>query len=68
MAWLLLGTRLSARMRGLAERVTRFKWLQTAIYVVQYLVLTALLTLPWNLYEDFWREHKYSLSNQNPGP
>ena len=66
-AWLLLGTRLSARMRDLGERVTRFKWLQTAIYVVQYIVLTALLTLPWNIYEGFFREHKYGLSNQTFG-
>ena len=66
-AWLLLGTRWSVRMRDLGERVTRFKWLQTAIYVVQYIVLTALLTLPWNIYEGFFREHKYGLSNQTFG-
>ena len=66
-AWLLLGTRLSVRMRNLGERMTRFKWLQTAIYVVQYIVLTALLTLPWNIYEGFFREHKYGLSNQTFG-
>ncbi len=66
-AWLLLGTRWSVRMRDLGERVTRFKWLQTAIYVVQYIVLTALLTLPWSIYEGFFREHKYGLSNQTFG-
>ncbi|WHZ18724.1 MAG: Peptidase, M48 family [Rhodanobacteraceae bacterium] len=62
-AWLLLGTRLSARMRNLAERITRWRWLQTAIYVVQYIVLTTLLTLPWDLYEGWFREHQYGLSN-----
>jgi STE24 endopeptidase len=62
-AWLLLGTRLSAHMRNLAERITRWRWLQTAIYVVQYIVLTTLLTLPWNLYEGYFREHQYGLSN-----
>ncbi len=62
-AWLLLGTRLSARMRDFAERITRWRWLQTAIYVVQYIVLTTLLTLPWNLYEGYFREHQYGLSN-----
>ncbi len=66
-AWLLLGTRLSARMRHLAERITRFRWLQTAIYAVQYIVLTALLALPWSIYEDFVREHQYGLSTQNFG-
>ncbi len=66
-AWLLLGTRLSVRMRDLGERITRVKWLQTAIYVVQYIVLTAVLTLPWHIYEGFVREHKYGLSNQTFG-
>ncbi len=65
--WLLLASRLSTRMRDLGERITRFKWLQTAIYVVQYIVLTAVLTLPWHIYEGFVREHKYGLSNQNLG-
>lgn len=62
-AWLLLGTRLSARLRNLAERITHRRWLQTATYVVQYIVLTTLLTLPWNLYEGYFREHQYGLSN-----
>lgn len=66
-AWLLLGTRLSARMRDFAERITRFRWLQTAIYAVQYIVLTTLVELPWNIYEGFVREHKYGLSTQNLG-
>ena len=66
-AWLLLGTRLSARMRNLGERITRWRWLQTAIYAVQYIVLTALLMLPWDLYEGFFREHKYGLSNLSLG-
>ena len=66
-AWLLLGTRLSARMRDFAERITRFRWLQTAIYAVQYILLTSLLSLPWSIYENFVREHQYGLSNQNFG-
>lgn len=66
-AWLLLGTRLSARTRDFAERITRFRWLQTAIYALQYILLTTLLTLPWNIYEGFVREHQYGLSNQNFG-
>ncbi len=65
LAWLLLGTRLSARMRDFAEYLTRFRWLQTAIYAVQYIVLTTLLMLPWTIYEGFVREHKYGLSTQD---
>jgi STE24 endopeptidase len=66
-AWLLLGTRLSASMRNIAERITRLRWLQTAIYVVQYIVLTTLLTLPWDIYTGYFREHKYGLSNLTLG-
>jgi STE24 endopeptidase len=66
-AWLLLGTRLSARMRDVAERMTRIRWLQTAIYAVQYILATTLLTLPWSIYRDYLREHAYGLSTQDLG-
>jgi STE24 endopeptidase len=64
-AWLLLATGLSARMRNIAERITGIRWLQTAIYAVEYIVLTAILTLPLTLYQGFFREHRYGLSNQS---
>jgi len=35
-------------MRDLAERITRFKWLQTLLYWVQYLLLTTLIGFPWS--------------------
>lgn len=66
-AWLLLGTRLSARMRDFAERRTRYEWLQTVIYAAQYFVLTSLITAPWAYYEGFVREHQYGLSTQDAG-
>lgn len=64
-AWLLLATGLSARMRDTAERITRISWLPTAIYAVEYIVLTAVLTFPLTLYQGFFREHGYGLSNQS---
>src|SRR5450755_4893737 len=39
-ALLLLSTRLSSRMRSLAERLTRFQPVQTFAYWVQYLLVT----------------------------
>src|SRR5436305_5095076 len=63
-AWILLSTRLSARMRDLAERLTRFRPLQTFLYVVQYVLVTALLGFPWAVYTDFVREHKYGMATQ----
>ncbi len=67
-AWLLLATRLSARMRDLAERLTRRKPLQTALYAVQYALLTTALVFPMTVYQAFWREHRYGLATQSFGP
>ena len=65
---LLLNLRWSARLRDLAERITRFKWLQDALYWGQYLLLTTLLGFPWEFYENFVREHKYGLATQSFWP
>jgi STE24 endopeptidase len=65
---LLLNLRWSARMRDLAERVTRFKPVHTFVYWLQYLVLTTILIFPLTVYEDYFREHKYGLATQTFGP
>jgi STE24 endopeptidase len=65
---LLLQTRWSAKMRDLAERLTRFKPLQTGIYWIEYLLLTTLLGFPLGVYEGYTREHKYGLATQTFGP
>jgi len=67
LAWLLLGTRLSARMRNLAERVGRWRWLHTFIYSAQYVVIASVLSFPLTVYEGFFREHSYSLATQSFG-
>lgn len=67
-ALLLLNLRWSARMRDLAERVTRFKPVHTFVYWVQYLVLTTILIFPLTVYEGYFREHKYGLATQTFGP
>jgi STE24 endopeptidase len=66
-AALLLGTGLSAGMRDRAERWTRFRGLQVFLYWVQYLILTAVLGFPLTVYEGYFREHQYGLSNQTFG-
>jgi len=68
LALLLLNLRWSARMRNLAERITRFQPLQTALYWFQYLVLTSVLGFPLTAYEGYFREHKYGLATQSFGP
>jgi STE24 endopeptidase len=66
--WILLRFRWSARMRNLAERITRFRPLQTALYWIQFIVVTSALTFPMTMYEGYFREHKYGLLNQTFGP
>src|SRR5262252_148403 len=62
-AALLLFSRISARLRDRAERITRRPWLQTAIYAAGIIVLNTLLVLPLSLYSEWFREHQYGLSN-----
>jgi len=65
---LLLRFRWSARMRNLAERITRFRPLQTALYWIQFVMVASLLNFPLTVYEGYFREHKYGLLNQTFGP
>jgi STE24 endopeptidase len=65
--WLMLHFRWSAGMRNLAERITRFRPLQTVLYWVQFILVFSALTFPLGLYEGYFREHMYGLLNQNFG-
>jgi Zn-dependent protease with chaperone function len=67
-ALLLLNLRWSAAMRDFAERLTRFRPLQTFIYWVEFLLVTTVLTFPLTVYEGYSREHKYGLATQTFGP
>jgi STE24 endopeptidase len=60
---LLLRTGISARMRDLAERATRVRALQTALYWAQLAIALEVLSLPLAVYRDYLREHQYGLSN-----
>jgi STE24 endopeptidase len=65
---LLLYLRWSAGMRNLAERITRFKALQSLIYWAEYLLATTVLGFPLVVYEGYFREHQYGLATQIFGP
>ena len=65
---LLLGSGLSARLRDFAERITRFRTLQVAIFAVAYVVIVAVLSFPLGVYSDYFREHAYGLATQTFGP
>ena len=64
----LLSSRISARIRDFVERRTRFKALQVALYAIAFILLTAALSFPLTVYEQFFREHKYGLATQTFGP
>ena len=62
---LLLWGGISARMRNFAQSLTRSRFFQVPIYVGMFIVITTVLTFPLSVYEQFFREHAYGLSNQN---
>ncbi len=64
---LLLHSGVSAKMRDRAARITRVRFVHTAVYWLMYLVATGLLTFPMTIYESFVREHGYGLSNMTFG-
>lgn len=66
-AWILLRTGLSRRMREVAQRLSRRPWPMTLIYAIQWLVVLTVLMLPWTIYTGFFREHAYGLATQTIG-
>ena len=62
---LLLLSGLSARIRDFAERSTRLRFLQVAIYAAAFILILAALTFPLDYYQNFAREHQYGMATQN---
>ncbi len=60
----LLSSGLSARLRDFAERTTRFKAFQVALYAIPYVVIVAVLSFPLGVYSGYFREHAYGLATQ----
>jgi len=63
--WLLLRFRLSAAFRNLGERVSKRRPVVTGITALLYSVVGSIITLPWTLYTDFFREKQYDLLDQD---
>ena len=55
-------------MRDRAERLTRLKSLQAALYWAQFILVQSVLLSPLAVYEGYFREHTYHLSTQTFGP
>ena len=58
----------SAGMRNVAERITRFRPVQTLIYWAEFLIVTTILGAPLAVYEGYFRERQYGLATQTLGP
>lgn len=63
----LLQRRVSAKMRDVAERISRRRPIRVFAYWIQYLGITTLVLLPWSYYTGFVREHAYELATQSAG-
>jgi STE24 endopeptidase len=64
-SWIELRFGWSAKWSAWAGRVAPRPWLKPALYAFPFVLVTMLLTLPWAVYTDFFREHQYGLSNQS---
>jgi STE24 endopeptidase len=64
---LLLKLRFAARLRDFAAARGRGPWLQSLLVAVGFFVALPLLSLPWSLYTDYFREHAYGMSNLTLG-
>ena len=64
---LLLETRLSARIRDWTERIVGAKFLQCWLYWIVFSAAAYALSFPLTVYEGYFREHSYGLSNLNFG-
>jgi STE24 endopeptidase len=61
---ILLVSGVSGRLSRLSQRLSRRRWISTLIYIALILVALFVLDLPLNIYTDFFREHRYGLSEQ----
>ncbi|MFZ1839276.1 MAG: M48 family metallopeptidase [Dokdonella sp.] len=66
-AWILLRSGLSRKMRDIGRRMSKRPSLVTMIYVLQWLLIGSLLMLPLTIYSGFFREHAYGLATQTFG-
>ncbi len=61
-----LFTGLSRKMKALVSRVKSIN-LQNFLYSVLYFLLAYVLLFPFNVYQSYFREHQYNLSNMSFG-
>jgi STE24 endopeptidase len=63
-AWVTLKLGWAHRLSAWVQARTSRKWLQSFLFALPYMLLTAIITAPWVLYTAFFREQQYGLMNQ----
>ncbi|MDP3870672.1 M48 family metalloprotease [Phenylobacterium sp.] len=63
-AWLVLKSGVLVRIRETVESRKARPWLAVFAVVAADSVIETLLSLPWNVYSDWWRETQYGLTSQ----
>jgi STE24 endopeptidase len=65
--WGILATRLSARLRIIAERLSQRRFLTLLFYYLLLSVVLIALDFPLTFYGGFWLDHAYGLSHESLG-
>ena len=63
-AWIIIRTGILSGIRNRLERRRKRPKLVSLVVGVVYLLLSFVLTLPWAIYESWWRETQYGLTSQ----
>ncbi|CAN5262178.1 M48 family metallopeptidase [soil metagenome] len=63
-AWIIIRTNLLGRIRDKIERRKPRPVLASFLVAIVYIVLSWVLTLPWAVYSDWYREGQYGLTEQ----
>lgn len=63
-AWIIIRTGLLSGIRDRLERRRKRPKLVSLVVGVVYLLMSSILTLPWAIYQSWWREKQYGLTEQ----
>ncbi|MDP1632120.1 MAG: M48 family metallopeptidase [Caulobacter sp.] len=66
-SWLILRTGVLVRIRAGIEKTKPRPWLAVLAVIPVLVVMEAVLSLPWSIYADWWRETQYGLTSQALG-
>lgn len=63
-AWIIIRTGVLSGIRDRLERRRKRPKLVSLLVGVLYIVMSFVLTLPWSIYQGWWREKQYGLTSQ----